>query len=71
VDDEVDIMRVGVRFKMSELGAIRCPKLADKIGTIVGKSGRNTAIAVLFDGNKTATYLHKDYISPSEKKPQA
>jgi hypothetical protein len=67
VDDEADIMRVGARFKMSELGAIRCPKLADKFGTIVGTSRRNTAIAVLFDGNKTATYLHKDYIVVREE----
>jgi hypothetical protein len=27
---------VGTRFKISELGAVRCPNLADKIGIVVG-----------------------------------
>jgi hypothetical protein len=49
---------------MSALGAVRCPRLAEKFGTIVGMRRYNTGVTVLFDGNKTATCLHKDYISP-------
>lgn len=55
---------IGTRFKMSALGALRCPRLAEKVGTIVGMSRYNTGVTVLFDGKKTATCLHKDYISP-------
>ncbi len=37
--------------------------MVNKIGVIVrGASRRYTSIAVLFDGNKAATLLHKNYL---------
>jgi hypothetical protein len=63
-DSQTSRIAIGTRFKMSALGAVRCPRLAEKVGTIVGMSRYNTGVTVLFDGNKTATCLHKDYISP-------
>ena len=60
-DSQTSRIAIGTRFKMSALGAVRCPRLAEKI---VGMSRYNTGVTVLFDGNKTATCLHKDYISP-------
>ena len=60
---ETDGIAVGTRFKINELGAARCPKLADKIGIVVGLSGHTTGITVLFDGDRRPTCLHRGYIS--------
>ena len=59
---------IGARFRMSELGAARNPRLAEKEGTIVGSSRINSSIRVLFDGRKSPISLHRDYIEqiPSE-----
>jgi hypothetical protein len=54
---------VGTRFKMSELGAARCRSLAGKTGVVVEVSHRTTGVAVLFDGAKRPTYLHRDFIT--------
>ncbi|MET3907082.1 hypothetical protein ABID59_001413 [Bradyrhizobium sp. S3.3.6] len=56
---------VGARFKLSDLGTIRCPELAGKAGIVVATSSRTTGITILFDGAKRPTVLHRDYISPS------
>ena len=64
---ETDGIAVGTRFKISELGAVRCPNLADKIGIVVGLSGHNTGITVLFDGDRRLTCLHRGYISSASK----
>jgi hypothetical protein len=53
---------IGARFKMSELGATRCPRLASKVGTVVGIKSRYGSVSVCFDGNKSGTLLHRDYI---------
>jgi hypothetical protein len=60
---ETDGIAVGTRFKISEIGAVRCPNLADKIGVVVGLSRHNTGITVLFDGDRRPTCLHRGYIS--------
>ena len=64
MDSKADSIAVGRRFKMSKLGAFRCPSLADKFGIVVAIGRRNTGITVLFDGDGRPTVLHKDYISP-------
>jgi hypothetical protein len=58
---QFDRLVVGTRFKMSELGAARCPELADQTGLVVEVSHRTTAVTVLLDGDKRPTYLHRDY----------
>lgn len=63
MDMKTDRIAVGTRFKMSELGRIRCPDLADKTGVVVAESPRTTGITVLFDGAQRPTVLHRDYIS--------
>jgi hypothetical protein len=68
MDLETDRIAVGIRFKMSKLGAVRCPNLADKIGIVVGVSRRTTGVAVLFDGDRRPTYLHRDYLSPASER---
>ena len=57
-------MVVGTRFKMSKLGAVRCPDLAGRSGIIVEVSLRTTGITVLFDGARRPTCLHRDFICP-------
>jgi hypothetical protein len=61
---ETDRIVVGTRFKMSELGANRCPELAGQTGVVVDVSPRTTGVTVLFDGTKRLTCLHRDFISP-------
>jgi hypothetical protein len=63
MDWERDKIAVGTRFKLNAFGAVRCPSLADKVGTVVGVSRRTTGITVLFDGSRRSTCLHRDYIS--------
>ena len=61
---ETDEIVVGTRFKMSELGAERCPELAGQTGVVVDVSPRTTGVTVQFDGARRATCLHRDFISP-------
>lgn len=53
---------VGTRFKISKLGALRCPDLTNKTGTVIEVSLRTTGITVLFD---RSTCLHQDYLTPA------
>jgi hypothetical protein len=53
---------ISSRFKMSALGAARCPRLPIKEGIIVGGRRHNSSIRVLFDGAKSPVSLHPDYI---------
>lgn len=64
MDLKTDRIAVGIRFKISKLGKIRCPELAGKVGVVVHVSPRTTGITVLFDGARRSTVLHRDYISP-------
>lgn len=63
MDLKTDRIAVGIRFKISKLGTIRCPDLAGKVGVVVDVSPRITGITVLFDGAKRPTVLHRDYIN--------
>ena len=55
---------VDTRFRMSELGAARCPRLAKRTGVVIGGSRNPRTIHVQFDGNATATALHQNYVEP-------
>jgi hypothetical protein len=59
-------LQVGDRVKMSALGSERSPVLAKKFGTITGVRRDSRTIFVRFDGNRTSTTLHRDYIEPLE-----
>jgi hypothetical protein len=65
-DPERVSLKVGDRVKMSALGSERSPVLAKKVGTITGVRRDSRTIFVRFDGNRTATTLHRDYIEPIE-----
>jgi len=64
MEQEVDRIAIGTRFEINQLGAIRCPTLAGKTGTVIDSSPRNTGVTVLFDGSNRPTCLCRDYISP-------
>ena len=53
---------IGARFRMSALGAVRNPRLAEKEGIVVGSSRLNSSVRVLFNGRRTPMSLHRDYI---------
>jgi hypothetical protein len=55
-------LSIGVRVRMSALGALRCSRLAEKTGTIVGGSVYVNSVSVLFDGNKSPTTIHREYV---------
>lgn len=59
-------LAVGTRFKISKLGALRCPDLANKTGTIIEVSLRTSGVTVLFDGCARPTCLHQDYLTPAQ-----
>jgi hypothetical protein len=60
---------LGARFKMSALGAARCPRLADREGVIVGRGFYNSTARVIFDGSKSPMSLHRDYIELLVQRP--
>jgi hypothetical protein len=53
---------IGDRVQISALGASRCPRIADKTGTIVGRSVYVSCARVLLDGNKSPITVHRDYL---------
>jgi hypothetical protein len=55
-------LSVGVRVRMSALGALRCARLANKTGTIVGGSVYVNSVSVLFDGNRSPSTIHREYV---------
>ena len=59
-------MDVGNRFKLSALGAERCPRLAKQVGIVTAIIPNSRTICVRFDGNKNPTSIYKDYIEPFE-----
>jgi hypothetical protein len=61
--DKIDIRR-GDRVRLSPLGAARCPRLADKEGVIVGVGRYQSTVRIIFDGLKSPTSLHRDYVEP-------
>ena len=63
MDLKVVKIAIGTRFKINELGAVRCRDLAGKVGTVVALGKHTTGITVLFDGARRPTCLHRDYIS--------
>ncbi len=42
MDLKVVNIAIGARFKINEVGAVRCPYLAGKVGTVVALGKRNT-----------------------------
>jgi len=52
----------GHRFRLSKLGAERCPRLRNKVGVIVKVRENSASIIVQFDGNRNTTPIHRDYI---------
>jgi hypothetical protein len=59
------------RIRMSALGALRCPNLAGKEGTVIGTGRYRSTIRVIFDGFRSATSLHSTYIEPVAEKEGA
>jgi hypothetical protein len=55
-------LSIGVRVRMSTLGALRCARLAKKTGTIVGGSVYVNSVSVLFDGNKSPSTIYREYL---------
>jgi hypothetical protein len=53
---------IGDRVQISVLGASRCPRIANKTGTIVGRSVYVSCARVLLDGSKSPTTVHRDYL---------
>ncbi|MDA9475067.1 hypothetical protein XI03_11260 [Bradyrhizobium sp. CCBAU 65884] len=58
-----DKLVFGTRFKMSELGVIQFPELANKTGRVVEISIRTAGITVLFDDAARPTVLDRSYIA--------
>lgn len=62
---KADRIAAGACFEINKFGAARCPSLAEKSGVVIGCSPSNSGVTVLFDGTKTPTCVHRDYISPA------
>ena len=58
---------IGDRVKLTPLGASRCARNQNKMGTIVGHSIYTNSVSVRFDGNKSSSALHRDYLEAIAK----
>jgi hypothetical protein len=64
-----DDLQIGDRVRLSELGTARSPKIKVRVGVVVALSRlRHNSVHVLFDGNKTATRLHRSYLELDQLK---
>jgi ribosomal protein L21E len=61
-DPERVSFKVGDRVKMSALGSDRSPQLSGKVGTVIGVRRNSSSVFIRFDGNKTPTTIHRDYV---------
>jgi len=61
--DQKDFV-AGQPFRLSKLGAERCPRLRNKVGVVVTVREGSVSVIVLFDGNRNTTTIHRDYIEP-------
>lgn len=55
-------LEVGARCRLTELGKLRSPKLASKVGSVSKKARAKNQVHLLFDGNKTPITLHRTYV---------
>ena len=53
---------LGDRVGLSSLGAVRCPRLAGKIGTVVGRGVYLNSVVVILDGSKSRKTIHSAYL---------
>jgi hypothetical protein len=53
---------LGDRVRLSALGALRCPRLAGKVGTVVGRSVYVNSVAVILDGTTSRRTIHCAYL---------
>jgi hypothetical protein len=49
---------------LTALGALRCPNLVGREGTVIGTGRYRSTVRVIFDGFRSATSLHSTYIEP-------
>jgi len=61
IRDKVEIT-IGTRVKLSPLGAVRCPRHADKEGVVVGSGHYPSTVRLIFDDIKSPVSLHRDYV---------
>ncbi len=61
VDQDKFVFPVGARVRFNELGAIRSPKIASRIGTVTRASIGN-GVRVVFDGSRTINTIHRSYL---------
>ena len=53
---------LGDRVRLSALGAVRCPRLAGKVGTVIGRSVYVNSVAVVLDGTRSRMTIHSAYL---------
>jgi hypothetical protein len=56
------VFSIGDRVRMTALGASRCTRLTGKMGTVIGRSIYANSVSVRFDGNKSSSTFHRDYL---------
>jgi hypothetical protein len=59
--------RAGQRVRLNELGKARTPRAKAQTGSVVGLPSPGS-VAIVFDGNKKATRLHRSYVELDDGK---
>jgi hypothetical protein len=53
---------VGARVRMSKLGLLRSPKMAGRVGTVIGSAASGTGVRIRFDGLRSSETIHHSYL---------
>jgi hypothetical protein len=65
-------LKSGDRLRLNQLGRLRNPRMVDRFCTVVTVSGERmsqNSVVVRFDGNVSATRIHRSYLEPIPSRP--
>lgn len=64
--DRIDVLKIGLRVRLTPLGLQRSPKTDTQTGVIVGVKPTSSTVRVLLDGRRVPLALHRSYIEPEQ-----
>jgi len=62
VSDNLSQFKIGQRFQFSSLGKSRNPRLADKVGVVIGVGRIGNSVRVRLDSAKSNVTFHRSYL---------
>lgn len=64
MSENLSRLKIGQRFQFSALGKSRNPRLADKVGVVIGVGRIGNSVRVRLDSAKSNVTFHRSYLEP-------